>query len=165
MPRGKRCIVHVHEYVTSEEHHHLQPQSRGGKTKADNMVWLCANAHGDVHFFLDLIEDAATRLMVQFRSRTRDPEAAVKAVPGSIAKHYSPAVRRTAVRGWMRYGADFLAGTYDAHALLWSSSGQPRENLVYRMPYAIAAEWNEAEHMLGRARMHLDGRADLAGPM
>lgn len=165
MPRGKRCIAHRHEYVTSEEHHHLQPQSRGGLTRADNMVWLCSNAHGDVHYFLDLIEDAATQLMVVFRNRTDDPGMAVRAVPGSAAKHFGPAVRQTAARGWMRYGADFLAGKYDAHAMLWSSSGQPREDLVYRIPYATAVESGNAQAMLNHARLILMGHADLAGPL
>lgn len=149
MPRGKRCIAHRHEYVTSEEHHHLQPQSRGGLTRADNMVWLCSNAHGDVHYFLDLIE------------KCRNPGL----IPGSIAKHFGPAIRQTAIRGWLKYADAFMAGTYDAHALLWSSSGQPREDLVYRIPYATAVESGNAQAMLNHARLILMGHADLAGPL
>lgn len=141
MPRGKRCIAHVHTYVTSEENHHLQPQSRGGPTRADNLVWLCANAHGDVHFYLDLIEH----------------HRGVK-VPWEIAQHYSPAVRRIAVRGWTRYAEDFLVGKYAAHSLLWSTSGQPRPGLVYPLSYNTAARWNDADAMLARARAQLAGR-------
>jgi hypothetical protein len=165
MSRGTRCIAHRHEYATSEEHHHLQPQSRGGPTHADNLVWLCSNAHGDVHYFLDLIEDAATKLSTVFRDGPYAPADAVKAVPGAKAKHYSPAVRHAAVDGWNRYAVDFLAGKYDAHALLWSTSGQPREGLVNTMPYSVAVQHSYADHLVNNAWLHLTGHSMLAGPL
>jgi len=113
MPRLTKCIVHRHEYVTAHEYHHLRPQSRGGTSRAENMVWLCANAHGDVHFFLDLIE------------KHRGPEH----VPFEQAKHYGPAVRQVARNGWQEYAEAFLRGEYRKHAYLWSTSGQPREDV------------------------------------
>lgn len=149
MARGTQCVCHRHEYVTSEENHHMQPQSRGGRTRADNMVYLCSNAHGDVHYFLDLIEDH------------RGPEH----VPFALAKHFSPAVRRVARRGWAKYAEDFLAGKYDAHRLLWLSSGEPREGTTHGLPYAVAAQRSVADHLLGQARLHLMGHPGLAGPL
>jgi hypothetical protein len=159
MARGRHCTVHRHQYVTSEERHHLQPQSRGGPTNAGNLVWLCANAHGDVHYFLDLIEDAATALMRTSTSTDGvTPADAVRHVPSRLAKHYSPAVRHTAAAGWHRYSLDFLAGKYAAHHLLWSSSGEPRYADPSVPPYAVAARLSAADHWLGVARSALESR-------
>lgn len=138
MGRGVRCQVHKHEYLVPEEHHHLRPRARGGTNAADNMVWLCANAHGDVHYYLDLIEDH------------RGPDN----VPFTIGKHYSPAVRQYAVKGWAAYAEEFLAGTWDRHAFLWSTSGQPREDLADRVPpYGTAVARGEADQWLNVAAL------------
>jgi hypothetical protein len=165
MTRGIRCIAHKHSSPAPEEHHHLQPLSRGGKTIPANMVWLCANAHSDAHYFLDLIEEAATRFMIVFRDGPHHPDDAVKAIPWATARTFSPKVREAAITGWSRYGAAFMAGDYAAHSLIWLSSGQPREGLVYRTPFSVAQEWNDVDPMLDRARLHLMGKGDLAGPL
>lgn len=165
MTRGIRCVAHTHTSLAPEEHHHLQPLSRGGKTVEGNMRWLCANAHSDAHYFLDLIEDAAVRLMTVFRDGPYLPPQAVNAIPWPTARTYSPKVRDAAITGWSRYGAAFLAGDYAAHSLIWSSSGQPREGLIYRTPFSVAQEWNDVDTMLNRAQLHLDGRIDIAGPL
>lgn len=138
MPRSTKCIVHTHDYVTSHEYHHLRPVSRGGWTDPTNMVWLCANAHGDVHFFLDLIEDAADVLR---KNMLEVPPAdwAPANVPFDKAKHFSPSIRRTAVRGWSAYGDEYMAGTYDRHRALWSTSGHPREGMPAGMPTYMQA--------------------------
>lgn len=158
MTRGIRCIAHKHSSPAPEEHHHLQPLSRGGKTIPANMVWLCANAHSDAHYFLDLIEDTA-----KMYGGVWDEIPGL--IPWSTARTFSPKVRDAAVTGWSRYGAAFLAGDYAAHSLIWSSSGQPREGLVYRTPFSVAQEWNDVDPMLDRARLHLMGKGDLAGPL
>jgi hypothetical protein len=160
MARGTHCIAHRHAYATSEERHHLQPQSRGGPTNAGNLVWLCANAHGDVHYFLDLIENAAMKLRTVVRDGPYLPEEAVRAVPGSMAKHYSPAVRHAAVRGWNRYAVDFLAGKYDAHHLLWVSSGEPRTRGLGEISasYADAIQLSTADLWLARAHVRLKAK-------
>jgi hypothetical protein len=159
MTRGIRCIAHKHSSPAPEEHHHLQPLSRGGKTIPANMVWLCANAHSDAHYFLDLIEDTANTY-----GDLRADQVPGR-IPWSTARTFSPKVRDAAVTGWSRYGAAFLAGDYAAHSLIWSSSGQPREGLVYRTPFSVAQEWNDVDPMLDRARLHLMGKGDLAGPL
>lgn len=158
MTRGIRCIAHKHSSPAPEEHHHLQPLSRGGKTIPANMVWLCANAHSDAHYFLDLIEDTA-----KMYGGVWDEIPGL--IPWSTARTFSPKVRDAAVTGWSRYGAAFLAGDYAAHSLIWASSGQPREGLVYRTPFSVAQEWNDVDPMLDRARLHLMGKGDLAGPL
>lgn len=127
MTRGKRCEAHVHGYLAPEEHHHLRPQSRGGTTEAANMVWLCANAHSDVHYFLDLIEGEAVKLMRQLEMRPIALGAAVSAVPWRVAERYAPKVRQIARRGWDLYAEEFLDGVWEKHHLLWLSSGDPRD--------------------------------------
>jgi hypothetical protein len=151
MPRGKRCIAHAHEYITAEEYHHVQPQARGGKTEAANMVWLCASAHSDVHYFLDLIEGRAKRHELH-------PER----VPGAIAVHYGPKVRQVARLGWSRYADAFVAGHLAPHVLLWSSSGEPREDMPKVPPYRLAVSRSEADHWLSVARVNLARGSDVA---
>jgi hypothetical protein len=143
MARGKRCIAHTHDYLVPEEYHHLRPQCRGGETKPDNMVWLCANAHSDVHYFLDLIEKQA-------KAGKRHPER----IPGPVADHFGPKVRAAARRGWALYADEFLTGRLDAHALLWDTSGQPSEEAGGNVPpYELATTRLEVEHWLSMARL------------
>jgi hypothetical protein len=144
MSRGKRCIAHAHEYVTAEEWHHVRPQARGGLSVPTNMAWLCANAHSDVHYFLDEIERRAKR-------HERFPER----VPGPVAVHYGPIIRQVARLGWAQYADDFEAGRYKAEALLWSSSGEPREDFPTLPPFWLAARRSESEHWLSVARVRL----------
>lgn len=146
MSRGKKCAAHVHAYDTAEEYHHVRPQARGGLSVPTNMIWLCANAHSDVHYFLDEIERRAKR-------HERHPER----VPGTIAVHYGPLVRAVARRGWLQYADDFEAGRFKAEALLWSSNGEPLEGLTTVPPYWLAARRRETDHWLSEARAHLDG--------
>ena len=144
MPRGLRCVAHAHEYLAPEQHHHVQPLSRGGLTVPVNMVWLCANAHDDVHYFLDEIERRAKR-------HERHPEQ----VPGELAVHFGPKVRQVARAGWAKYADAFIAGHLDAHALLWSSSGEPREEYPTVPPYGLSVQRSEADHWLSMARLQL----------
>ena len=152
MPRGLRCVAHTHEYITAEEYHHVQPQARGGLTKPENMVWLCASAHSDVHYFLDLIEGRAKR-------HERHPER----VPGNIAVHYGPKIRQIARLGWAKYADAFIAGHLAAHVALWSSSGEPREDWPYVPPYYVAARRTETEHWLSVGRARLSARQSAVG--
>lgn len=147
MPRGRRCEAHAHEYLVPEEYHHLQPQSRGGPSVPDNMVWLCANAHGDVHFYLSQVEKYA--------------KAGPGPVPWSIAQHYGPAVRALAMAGWARYADDFRAGRYDRHAFLWETSGA---SLRGGLSYADAARRGEVAEWLGLAGLALAGARTLRDP-
>lgn len=121
MSRGILCIVHRHEGRTAQHSHHLQPKSRGGIDAAVNRCWLCANAHGDVHYFLDLIE------------KYRGPEN----VPWLDARTFWTPIRTVAIAGWKLYAADFLAGKWDRHAAVWSTSGEPWPGNA-APPYAVA---------------------------
>lgn len=156
MPRSTNCIVHTHDYVTAHEYHHLRPVSRGGWTASSNMVWLCANGHGDVHFFLDAIEDAADRLRKSGTAAIADT-APVGAVPWDFAKHFSPAIRETAARGWRMYATEYLTGAYDRHAKLWSTSGLPRDGMPAGMPsYSSATSRSEVSLLLRIAEVTPD---------
>lgn len=122
MARGVHCQAHKHFSVVAEENHHLQPQSRGGRTVAANMRYLCANAHSDVHYLLDLIERHATPLV----GTVAPILDVVDRVPWVELRTYGPGVRRAALEGWAKYGREFLAGEYRRHAALWMTSGQAR---------------------------------------
>jgi hypothetical protein len=124
MARGLRCKAHKHSSVVAEENHHLQPQSRGGLTVVANMRYLCANAHGDTHYLLDLIEKFATPMI----GTDVTPGEPYRQIPWSTLRTYGPGIRNAAMTGWYRYGAAFLAGDYRRHAALWLTSGQPRPN-------------------------------------
>ena len=131
MARGKRCEAHTHESITAEENHHLQPLSRGGLTVATNLRYLCANAHSDTHYLLDLIEDQA-RLFIGTGVDVNDP---IDAIPWLTMRTYGPGVRNAAITGWLRYGQAFLRGDYRKHAALWSTSGEPRtDGIAARLP-------------------------------
>jgi hypothetical protein len=122
MARGLRCKAHKHTSIVAEENHHLQPQSRGGRTVVANMRYLCANAHGDVHYLLDLIEDAATPMI----GRSVEVLWPYETIPWPQRRTFGPGIRDAALTGWMRYGRAFLAGDFVRHAALWTTSGQPR---------------------------------------
>lgn len=53
--RGTDCAVHKHQDVVPLEDHHIFPQEYGGKTVPSNMARICSNAHGSVHYFIDLL--------------------------------------------------------------------------------------------------------------
>lgn len=138
-------MAHVHDAPVPEEYHHIRPQCRGGLARPDNMVWLCANAHSDVHYFLDLIEKRA-------RAGKRHPEA----VEAAESVHYGPKIKQFARLGWSRYAAEFLAGDFDAHALLWDTAGRPAKGApAVAPPFTVAAYTSEVDYWLRLARQHL----------
>lgn len=94
--------------------------SRGGITEPGNMTWLCANAHSDVHAYLDLLERGHGH------------------VAWTAAQHFGPAVRHFARQGWDQYAAEFLAGAWERHAYLWFSSGAARTPSVPNFTHAVA---------------------------
>lgn len=55
MPRGTDCKVHVHHSMVPLEMHHIIPKAYGGTNIPENLVRICANGHGDVHFYLSLL--------------------------------------------------------------------------------------------------------------
>lgn len=83
-PLGELCAC-VSEHVPSAfvpTYHHILPQSWGGPSVPENMVWLCPNAHTAVH-------------------RLIDEHVRVNGEPGwDVEKHFSPFVRDLAHRAW-----------------------------------------------------------------
>jgi hypothetical protein len=86
-----------------------------------------------------------------------DPAEPPSRVPFSMAKHYSPAVRQLARRGWHGYAVDFLAGKYAAHHLLWLSSGEPRTRGLGEISasYADAVQLRAADLWIAGAHARL----------
>jgi hypothetical protein len=148
MPRGIRCEAHHHTAVVAEERHHLQPLSRGGLTVAANMRWLCANAHSDAHYLLDLIEDNAVPLV----GGNWRPITAYKAIPAATRRTYGRGVTDAALAGWDRYAARFLEGEFRAVRLLWHTSGQPRtanQLTPIPPPYQVANQHDTVASWVG----------------
>ena len=157
MARGTDCQAHTHNAKTAQERHHLRPQSRGGRGNAANMRMLCANAHGDTHYLLDAIEDAAVPLIGTGAAAVD----AFRAVPWRERNSYGNGIRDAAVAGWLMYADEFLAGEFLAHHRLWRTSGQSRElseTLAPRItravvpPYAVALSMGEVDELLDLAR-------------
>jgi HNH endonuclease len=123
--RGTQCAVHTHEAAEPLERHHMQPLSRGGPNTPDNLVLICANAHGNVHYLLTAIEGAR----------------GYAGIPLAVKRSYGPEVKRIALTGWERYAEAFLAGRLWREVELWSTDGLPRRADV--PPYGWAAHTAE----------------------
>lgn len=55
MGRGMDCEVHTHQGRVPQERHHIIPKKYGGPDTAENLIDLCANGHGDVHYYIALL--------------------------------------------------------------------------------------------------------------
>lgn len=51
LPKRNHCAcVKAHRPpVMDFEHHHVWPKGMNGPTQADNLIWICANTHNNVH--------------------------------------------------------------------------------------------------------------------
>jgi hypothetical protein len=108
--RSTDCVAHRHRSLVPVEAHHVRPISRGGHRKGRTVV-ICANAHGDVHYLLDLVEE----------------HGGLNAVPAGLRRTFGPGVRRIALDGWAQYRDEFLSGDLDHLVRTMTSSGAPRE--------------------------------------
>lgn len=117
--------MHKHRTPVPQEKHHIQPQSRNGQTIPTNLALICANAHGNVHYLLDLVEDVAVEYMK--RNLTVSPQDVYNTVPRDVRNTYSPTERRIALQGWLGYAAKFLAGGYAEEYRTVSTSGHPKD--------------------------------------
>ena len=57
-----RCVADHRPPVLEYESHHILPLAMGGPDSPENRVWLCSNAHGNVHELLRLMFKAARSL-------------------------------------------------------------------------------------------------------
>ena len=69
-------------------HHHVLPQSWGGQTTEENMVWLCPNSHTAVHQLLNAYVHAGG-----------EPD-------GAVLMHYNEHVQELAARAWEQRPSD-----------------------------------------------------------
>jgi hypothetical protein len=167
MARGTTCFAHTHEYLVPIERHHVRPLSRGGTNLPGNLRDGCANAHSDVHYFLDLIERIARRAATDRPDITAERAAAL--VPGATAVHFGPKVRQVAKAGWLTYGDEFLQGVWDRHAALWWSSGQPVDGpdaiATSVPPFSVALARVEVPYWLSISGVYLAARRlEQGGP-
>lgn len=61
MARGTNCGAHVHDSLVPIEMHHIWPLGYHGPDIKANRIPLCANAHGDVHYLLEMMLKADAR--------------------------------------------------------------------------------------------------------
>lgn len=83
-PLGELCeCVKTHAPAAFvPTHHHILPQSWGGPTVDENLVWLCPNSHTAVHRLID------------------DHIRYGGTVPWEIRQHFSSFQRDLAERAW-----------------------------------------------------------------
>lgn len=89
---GTTCAVHEHREMVPIEVHHIHPTGLGGPDIAANKVKLCANAHGSVHLYLDLLRKHNG------------------VVPWSTGKRYGKRVRDLARQGYDAWRTSLLDG-------------------------------------------------------
>lgn len=88
MDNACRCVSVHTPSVYVPNHHHILPQSWGGQTVAENLVYLCGNSHAAVH-----------QLLNQYVHHFGLP-------PWEVRVHYNPQVRDLAQRAWDQRPSD-----------------------------------------------------------
>lgn len=83
---GQNCLVHKHYSMVPIERHHVWPLGDGGPNIKENIVPLCANGHGAVHYLIDLCRKYGS----------------MSAVPWEVRRTFGLAVRTYATIGWDR---------------------------------------------------------------
>jgi hypothetical protein len=123
---GRDCIVHSgldrHDEKVPIEQHFVRPRPRGGGDS--QVIDLCANAHGRVHYLLDGIEAYAAACPYA------TPGEVVNQLPPHVWTGFTDTERMIAYRGWEAYGLGFLNGRYANAYRWWSTDGQAKEEDV-----------------------------------
>lgn len=81
---GRTCAAHAHRELVPMEDHHVWPRGEGGPDVPANIVRLCSNGHGQVHWLLSLLIKHNGDL------------------PWSTRRQYGVKVRQLAALGWRR---------------------------------------------------------------
>lgn len=88
---GLACRVHVHrDFVPAEDHHVWPKEWHGPDTKA-NLIRICSNGHGEIHYYLNLL----------LTTGETTPGKAVNAIPYQIRNRFGSKVRAYALKGFM----------------------------------------------------------------
>ncbi len=77
-----RCVVNHNPNPTHIQRHHIWPLGEGGPDTEANTVWLCANAHENVHV-----------LLREYKRYEGEP-------PWEVRKRFSRYIRTLAAKGW-----------------------------------------------------------------
>lgn len=120
---GRECLIHAeHDDPVPIVGHHVRPRARGGGDS--QVIPMCANAHGRVHYLLDRIEAYAEAC----------PYATWAEVLTNLPRHvwlpFDLAERAWAFRGWEMYGLGFLGGRYVNAYRWWSTDGTAKQDDV-----------------------------------
>jgi hypothetical protein len=89
--RGIDCAVEMHWTPVPLEDHHIKPKENGGLKLwrgLPNIVRVCSNAHGNVHYFMDLL--------LKYEGK----------VPWKIARTFGKKTRSIAIMGVYRIMQD-----------------------------------------------------------
>lgn len=117
---GRECVVHAeHDEKVPIAAHFVRPRPRGGGEC--QLIALCANAHGRVHYLLDGIEAYAAACPYA------TPDEVLTQLPPHVWTGFTESERMIAYRGWESYGLSFLNGRYLNAFRWWSTDGKPKQ--------------------------------------
>lgn len=85
------CKVHDHNSYVPLEDHHIHPQGWHGPDSEENLIRLCSNGHGEVHYYLAL-------LLATGKARIAD---ATLSIPLNIRTHFGYKVKNYASAGFI----------------------------------------------------------------
>jgi hypothetical protein len=88
---GLACRVHTHRDFVPAEDHHVWPKEWHGPNTKENLIRVCSNGHGEIHYYLSLL----------LASGETDPDKAVNAIPYHIRNRFGSKVRGYALKGFM----------------------------------------------------------------
>ena len=55
MSRGYECKCHKHKDKVPQEHHHVWPLGYHGPDEQSNIIFICCNAHSDIHYYMEYL--------------------------------------------------------------------------------------------------------------
>ena len=87
---GEDCKVHNHTSYVPLEDHHVWPKEYHGPDVASNLIRVCSNGHGEIHYFLELL----------LATGKSTPIDALKVVPSEAFVRFGRRVRMKAVDGF-----------------------------------------------------------------
>lgn len=91
MKRGRVCAVHVHYSKVPQEDHHVWPLGYHGPDIATNKARVCANGHGDIHYYLELL----------LKTGLSDPIDANNKIPSDVRREFGERTKEVAMLGFI----------------------------------------------------------------
>lgn len=88
---GQDCVAHTHNSFVPLEDHHVHPKEYHGPDIKKNLVRVCSNGHGEIHYYLEL-------LLATGKTRIVD---AIDAVPIDVRRRFGVKVQHFASAGFI----------------------------------------------------------------